>query len=41
MTALRDRIARRAYEIFQARGGRHGQDWADWFQAERDIRVPE
>ena len=38
---LSDRIARRAYEIFQARGQQHGHDWADWFQAEREIRLTE
>jgi hypothetical protein len=41
MTTSPDRIARRAYEIFQSRGEQYGQDWADWFQAERDIRVTE
>ena len=35
---LHDRIARRAYELFEARGKQHGQDRADWFQAEHDIR---
>jgi hypothetical protein len=38
MTTLHDRIARRAYQLFETRGKQHGQDWADWFQAERDIR---
>jgi hypothetical protein len=33
-----DRIARLAYELFEARGKQHGQDWADWFQAEHDVR---
>jgi len=33
-----DRIARRAYELFEMRRNQHGQEWADWFQAERDIR---
>jgi hypothetical protein len=27
----------RAYEIFIARGGVHGHDWADWFRAEREL----
>ena len=27
----------RAYEIFVARGGIHGQDLADWFTAEREL----
>jgi hypothetical protein len=38
MPTSHDRIARRAYDYFEARGKQHGQDWADWFQAERDIR---
>jgi hypothetical protein len=33
-----DAIARRAYEIYQARGGDHGADVDDWLQAEREIR---
>jgi hypothetical protein len=32
-----DRIARRAYEISQARGGDHGGAVEDWLQAEREI----
>lgn len=34
---LRERIAQRAYEIHQKRGGQHGSDWEDWLQAEREI----
>lgn len=30
-------IARRAYEIFLARGGDHGRAFDDWLQAEREI----
>lgn len=33
-----EEIAARAYAIFQARGGRPGDDWADWFQAEAELR---
>ena len=29
-------IARRAYELFQARGEEHGHDWEDRFQAEAE-----
>ncbi len=32
-----EQIARRAHELWQRRGGGHGCDWADWFQAEREI----
>jgi hypothetical protein len=31
------RIARRAHEIYQARGGEHGKALEDWLQAEREI----
>lgn len=34
----REDIARRAYEIYKARGGTHGYDIADWLQAERELR---
>lgn len=29
---------KRAYEIFQQRGGSHGNDWEDWFRAERELK---
>lgn len=32
-----ERIATRAYELYEARGGEHGQDLDDWLQAERQI----
>ncbi len=35
--ATREQIARRAYEIFVARGGTHGYDIEDWLQAEREL----
>ncbi len=31
-------IARRAYEIYQQRGGGHGRDLEDWLRAERELR---
>ena len=34
---IRDAIANRAYELFLARGGRHGQDAEDWLAAEREL----
>ena len=33
-------IARRAYELFAARGCEHGHDWEDWFQAESELLCP-
>ncbi|GEM_PF-1300903 len=32
-----EQIQQRAYELFLARGGTHGCDWADWFAAEREL----
>jgi Protein of unknown function (DUF2934) len=34
---LQEEIAARAHELFLARGRRHGDDWADWFQAEAEV----
>jgi hypothetical protein len=31
------RIARRAHQIYTARGGQHGKAMDDWLQAEREI----
>ncbi len=33
-------IARRAYELFEKRGGEHGHDWEDWFRAESELLRP-
>ena len=32
-------IARVAYELFERRGGLHGYDQQDWFEAERIVRA--
>jgi hypothetical protein len=32
-----NRIAQRAHEIYEARGGEHGKAMEDWLQAERDV----
>jgi hypothetical protein len=34
----REDIARRAFELYERRGGEHGHDWDDWFQAETELR---
>jgi len=34
-----DAIAQRAYELYEQRGAGHGEDWNDWFQAERELTV--
>jgi len=31
-------IRRRAYELFEARGGEDGQELEDWLRAEEEIR---
>ena len=31
-------IARRAYQLYEERGGEHGRHLEDWFQAERELR---
>jgi len=33
-----DAVARRAYEIYQGRGGDHGADLDDWLEAERQLK---
>jgi len=35
----REALRRRAYKLYEHRGGEHGHDWADWFQAERELRA--
>lgn len=32
-------IAARAYELYLARGGEHGRDAEDWYQAERELSL--
>jgi len=31
-------IARRAYDLYLARGGEHGHDLEDWLRAERELK---
>ena len=33
-------IARRAFELFEARGSEHGHDCEDWFRAESELLTP-
>ena len=37
LSTLRERTARRAFEIFKGRGGTNGSDLDDWFQAEAEL----
>ena len=34
----REAIAKRAYEIYERRGGQHGADLDDWLEAERQLK---
>ena len=34
---FREKVALRAYEIYEDRGGQHGRDISDWLQAETDL----
>lgn len=34
---VQPRITERAYELYQRRGGHHGQDLDDWFLAEQEV----
>jgi HSP20 family molecular chaperone IbpA len=40
MKSVFDLVARRAHELFDSRGGEHGHDSNDWFQAESEIFHP-
>jgi HSP20 family protein len=40
MQALYNSIARRAFQIFEGKGGIFGRDWDDWFQAEAEVLHP-
>ena len=34
-----DEIARRAYQLYEERGGADGREWDDWLRAERELRA--
>jgi HSP20 family molecular chaperone IbpA len=40
MRVVFDLVSRRAYEMFENRGGVHGNDWEDWYQAEAAFLEP-
>lgn len=37
MERLTDRISKRAFSLFQQRGGGEGRDWDDWLKAESEV----
>lgn len=38
-SVTQEQISIRAYEIYLARGGEHGRDAEDWYQAERELKL--
>ena len=38
-SATNNDVARRAYDLYLARGREHGHDVDDWMQAERELRA--
>ncbi|MBN1578846.1 MAG: DUF2934 domain-containing protein [Chitinispirillaceae bacterium] len=36
--SIENSVKQRAFDLFVKRGGIHGSDQEDWFQAEKDIR---
>ena len=36
--SITDKIRRRAQELYEKRGCAPGNDWADWFEAERQVK---
>ena len=41
MTPAYEQIAALAFSYWEARGGRGGSPWEDWFRAERELRERE
>lgn len=37
---LNQKVAKRAFELFMARGGQHGYHMQDWLRAEQEILAP-
>ena len=35
---VKDLVQKKAYEICQKRGPTPGNEWADWFEAERQVK---
>jgi DUF2934 family protein len=40
VTVTNSDVARRAYDLYLARGCEHGHDVDDWMQAEHELRAP-
>jgi hypothetical protein len=36
---MEEEIRRRAYQLYEERGGRHGSDQEDWLRAEAEVRT--
>jgi len=37
--SITEKIRRRAQELYERRGCVPGNDWADWFEAERQVKA--
>jgi len=37
--SITEKIRRRAQELYEKRGREPGNDWADWFEAERQVKA--
>jgi hypothetical protein len=37
--SITEKIRRRAQELYERRGSIPGNDWADWFEAEKQIKA--
>jgi hypothetical protein len=37
--SITEKIRRRAQELYEKRGRVPGNDWADWFEAERQVKA--
>lgn len=35
---LLTKVQSKAYELYEKRGCSHGNDWSDWFEAERQVK---
>ncbi|HUK86361.1 MAG TPA: DUF2934 domain-containing protein [Terriglobales bacterium] len=39
LTRMEEEIRRRAYQLYEERGGQHGFDQDDWLRAEAEVRT--
>ena len=39
LARMEEEIRRRAYQLYEERGGQHGSDQEDWLRAEAEVRA--